>query len=319
MVNPGSSVFLFIGKDSYLKEKAVKDLTSSILKKSSKDLDSKVFYGGEAEAGEIIDQINTIPFFASKRLVVIKDLEKATSELRSRLAGYIKKPSKSTCLVLESADDSLLKEHADIAGHLKVKRFGEMTGHEIALWIKESFASKKKKVDADAVSVLKEMHGQNLSLLAQEIEKLIAFTGDKAEVGLSDVEELVGKSVVASTFDLADALGAKRAQEALRICHELVASGKKEYEIIGLLCWHFKRILKAKTLQSRGESEYRIASAVKISQKYCSDFFAQVAGFDMASIRSRIQMLLEADLDIKRTRFNQTLVLEVAIIRLCLG
>ena len=74
MVNTKASVFLFAGDDTYLKEKAIKDLTSSILDGSSKDLYYKVFYGGEVEPTEIIDQIDTIPFLARRRLVVLRGL-----------------------------------------------------------------------------------------------------------------------------------------------------------------------------------------------------------------------------------------------------
>jgi len=317
MVNPKSSVFLFIGDDSYLKEKAIKDLATSLPGDSPVPLDCKTFYGGEAEANEVIDTINTIPFLASKRLVIIKGLEKASSEFKARLAQYIRKPSKTACLVLESSDDSLLEEDGDLARHMNVRRFGEITGSEIGSRIKEFLAARDKKIEPDAISLLKEMHGQNLSSLMQELEKLSSFTGARASVKAADVEAVAGKSLVASTFDLADAIGSRKTEKALRICHDLITAGKKEYEIIGLLSWHFKRLLKAKTLKARGESDNRIAFAVRIGQKYAAGFFRQVAGLGMGQIKSGIRTLLAADLDIKRTRFDPTLVLEFAILRLC--
>jgi len=321
MVKQSPPVFLFIGNDSYLKEKAVKDLISSLPGTSSKDLDHKVFYGGEASQSEVLDHINAMPFLASRRLVVIKDLEKTSAEFMASLMNYMKNPSKSTCLILEASGDSILKEYAEIPKYASVKRFGELSGREVAAWINDFLTAMKKKMDADAAALLREMYGHNLLALTQELEKLAAFVGGRPEIRAGDVEEVVGKSLIASTFDLADAIGAKKTEKALRICRELLSAGKKEFEIIGLLCWHFKRLLKAKTLQSRGESDNRIAAGLRIGQKYWSGFFKQVSGLGIGQIKAGIRSLLEADLDIKRTRFDyarSNLVLEFAIIKLCL-
>jgi DNA polymerase III subunit delta len=320
MVNTKSPVFLFLGNDSYLKDKAIKDLVSSLPEGSSKDLDHKVFYGGEADPREVLDHINTIPFLASRRVVIIRDLEKTPSEFMSSLMNYIKKPLASTCLILEASGESILKEYADISDHARVQSFGEMSGREAIAWIRDFLAVRKKKITPDAATLLREMHGQNLLAMTQELEKLVSYTGERTEIGIRDVEEIVGKSMISSTFDLADAIGAKKADSALRICRELMTAGKKEYEIIGLLCWHFKRLLKAKTLQARGESDNRIAYGLRIGQKYWPGFFNQVGGLKASRIKAGLKALLEADLDIKRTRFDyahQSLVLEFLILKLC--
>jgi DNA polymerase-3 subunit delta len=320
MVNTKSPVFLFIGNDSYLKDKAIKDLVSSLPEGSSRDLDHKVFYGGEARPAEVLDCINALPFLASRRVVIIRDLEKTPSEFMSGLMRYIKKPLASTCLILEASGESVLKEYADLSVYARVQQFGEMSAREAAAFIKEFLAVRKKKIHPDAAALLREMHGQNLLVLTQELEKLVSYTGARLEIVVKDVEGIVGKSMISSTFDLADAIGAKKADAALRICSELMTAGKKEYEIIGLLCWHFKRLLKAKKLQASGESDNRIAYGLRIGQKYWPGFFKQVAGLKAGRIKAGIKALLEADLDIKRTRFDyahQSLVLEFLILKLC--
>jgi DNA polymerase-3 subunit delta len=320
MVNTKSPVFLFVGNDSFLKDKAIKDLVSSLPEGSSKEFDKKVFYGGEADPREVLDHINAVPFLASRRVVIIRDLEKTPSEFMSSLMNYIKKPLASTCLILEASGESVLKEFADISDRVSIRKFGEMNSREVIALIRDFLSGRKKKIHPDAAALLMEMHGQNILVLTQELEKLVSYTGERAEIGIRDAEEIVGKSMISSTFDLADAIGAKKADSALRICRELMTAGKKEYEIIGLLCWHFKRLLKAKTLQARGESDNRIAYGLGIRQKYWPGFFKQVAGLKASRIKTGIKVLLEADLHIKRTRFDyahQSLVLEFLILKLC--
>jgi len=319
MVKVEPSVFLFIGDENYLKEKALKDLSSSLLDSSSKELDYKIFYGGETDAKEILDYATTVPFLAAKKLIVIKEFEKLAQDSQARLIAYIKRPSKFTCLVLDTTNASVLDDFHSIRRYVNVLRFDELTDSQASTWIKRFLASRDKEIEKDALEILKELQGVNLLSMAQELEKLIAFVGERKVIKTSDVEDLVGKSLVRSVFDLAWAIGEKKTDEALRLASDLILTGKKTHEIVGLLYWHLKRLLRARILQSKGESDYSISNILRINRRNFNEFFKQVRSYDIAQIKSRIHILLEADLDIKTTKLDPTLLLEYAIIRLCLG
>lgn len=312
-----SSAFLFIGEDGYLKEKAIEDLASSLLDSSSRQLDYKIFYCPEADARSILEYATTIPFLAPKRVTVVKDVEKLSKEDISKLTAYLKNPSKSTCLVLESKDDSMLKEFSETG--LKVQRFDDLEGYELLSWVRQYVAKKGKSISEDAARELKELQGANLLSTAQELDKLIAFIGDRHEIETGDIEGLVGKSLIISAFDLTRSIESNRIDDAIRTVSDLMLGGKRPHEIIGLLCWHFTRILRAKVLLSRGESVSHISSILRVGRRYSDDFFQQVKRFTDSEIKSKIRGLLEADLDIKRTKFDPALILEFVIIRLCLS
>lgn len=319
MVDLRASVFLFVGRDSYSKEIAIKELSSSTLDNSSRSLDLKVFRGSHANAREILEHLSTIPFLAPQRLVVVKEFEKLPDEDRKRIVEYAKRPSKTACLVIDSKDESILDEFGQSRRHANVRVFGEPTGHDLAVWIKRFASSRGKKIDARAIESLKETGIQDLSRLSQELDKIASFTGARDTICPSDVEELLGKNLVASAFDLTNAIEENRADKAMKIVSDLLTGGKKHYEIIGLLSWHVKRLLKAKTLQLKGATDTYIANALRINSKYFGRFFKQVKNLKMTAIKSQMRVLLEADLDIKRSRLDPVLALECAIIRLCLG
>lgn len=319
MVSSKSSVFLFVGSENYLKEKALAELRSSLLDDSSKELDYKVFYGQDANVREILDYLTTFPFLASKKLVVIKDAEKLAQEEKNRIISYIEKPSKFTCLVLDAASDSMLDDLDAVMGHVTVARFDNLDDPALTSWIKKFLAARDKKIEDDAIDILKELQGTTLSYLVQELEKLTAFVGDAGTIKAGDVEEMVGASFVKSAFDIAWAIGERKADKALGLTSDLVGAGKKTHEIIGLVSWHLKRLLKAKKMQAQGQSDYSIGNLMRISRRHSKEFFKQVKAYEIDQIRSKMNTLLEADLDIKRTRFNPVQLLEVTIIRLCLG
>jgi DNA polymerase III subunit delta len=314
-----SPVIIFVGEDKYLKEKALKELSSSLLGDPPAGLDHKVFHGADAEIKEVLDYVNTVPFLADKRLAVIKDAENMPAELTAAILEYIKKPSKSTCLVLEVAGNAALKEYDEVIRQVSVRRFGKPADGDLLSWIRDFITARGKEIEANAAVILKELQGQDLLSLTQEMEKLVAYAGQRKKITVADVEEMVGRSLALSAFDITRAIDEKKVNDALRICSDLIKSGRKEHEIIGLLCWHLRRALKAKVMQARGNTDYQVALALRIGQRYQGEFFRQISGLKMSQVRSRIGMLLEADLDIKRSKIDPGLALEFAVIRLCLS
>jgi len=319
MVNTGTSVFLFVGTEKYLKERAISELRTRSLASSSGELDYKVLHGSDTSADEIINSAGTIPFFSSKRLIVVKDFDKLSKEDTSKILNYIKNPSQHTCLVIDSNDISILEDSPSIARYVKVLKFAPLSDNELSNWIKKYISAKGKTIEDNALDILKESKGADLLSLSRELDKLITFTGDRNSITGNDVESLVGKSVVASAFDIASAIGNRDASKAIGIINELTSSGKKPYEIIGILSWFFKRVLKAKLLLEAGDTESSVSQKLRISRKNAEEFFTHVHSFSIRDIESRMKILLDADLGIKRPKYNQSFVMEFAIIRLCLG
>lgn len=319
MVSSNPAAFLFAGSDDYSKEKALERLKADIAKGSPEDIDYRVFRGGESDPAEILGHIRTSPLFSEKRLVLIREFDLMGAEGVKLLAGALKDLPQSTCLVLEAEDDSILRPYPALARSLSVRMFGELKGPSLFSWANDFVSSAGgKTIDREAVLLLTELKGHLPIDLAGELEKLIAFTGDRKSIRPSDVEEVVGRSAVASAFDLGWEIGKKDASAALGIVSDLVRSGRKPHEIIGILSWHLKRVLKALAMRRGGMTDSEIIMELGIKRKDEDIFFKQLKTFDIKGVRSKMKALLSADLDIKRTRYDQGLVLEFAVIRLCL-
>ena len=312
-------VFLFVGKEKYLKERAINELCSRSLDSSSGELDYKVLHGSDTSADEIINSGKTMPFFSSKRLIVVKDFDKLSREDTSKVAAYIKNPNQHTCLIIDSDDASILEDEPSIARYARVLRFAPLSDNELSNWIKKYLSMQGKTIEDDALDILKESKGADLLALSRELDKLMTFIHKRKSITGDDVESLVGKSVVASAFDVASAIGDKNASKAISIVHELTLSGKKPYEIIGILSWFFKRVLKAKLLLDAGDTESSVGQKLRINRRSAEEFFTHVHSFSAQVLESKMKVLLDADLSIKRPRYSPALIMELAIIRLCLG
>ena len=319
MVRSNPAVFLFIGSDSYSKERAVELLGVDFSKGAPKDLEYKVFHGSDADPSDILDHIKTSPLFSEKRLILIRSAGQMNSDGMELLAGALKDLPQSTCLVFDFEDDSVLKEYPVLASTASIKMFGELKGEGLISWVESLVSSKSNKtIEKDAIHLLEELKGALPIDLVGELEKLMAFTGERKAITTSDVEELVGRSASASAFDLSWEIGKKDTSGALHLVSDLVGSGKRPHEIVGILSWHLKRVLRALVLRREGRPDHDIAREVRIRRDEFDIFFKQLGAFSIDGVKSKMEVLLSADLDIKRTRYDPGLVLEFAIIRLCL-
>jgi len=320
MVNSQSSVTLFIGNEGHLKEKAIKELGLSVLGEAlAKELDYKIFYGGETGTKEILDYVTTFPFSAPRRFVVIKDFEGFSEEDKSRLIEYIKNPSKTACLALDIKNNSILKDHPSIEEFVSIVTCDGLKGVGLSAWIRKNVSSSGKDIEDGAMEILEEMHGGNLASLTQEIDKLVSYVGQRQHIKINDVIDVVDKSIITSTFDLVWAIGQRDMAKSLQLANDLMSAGKKTHEIIGMLSWHFKRLVRARLLQAKGETNYSIVNILGIRKDKTKDFFRQMKSFDIGAVRQKMDLLLEADLDTKRSRLDPALTLEFIIMRLCLN
>ncbi len=321
MVKPNPAAFLFVGKDSYSKEEAIKKIAFSVLGPEAGGMDYKVFDGADAVLRDILDYVSTVPFSAPKRLAVIKNFGKFSKESRSRLIDYIKNPHKSACIILDCEDDSVIKEDPQILRYISLSRFGELAESQFHARASQilSSAGRGKEISSDAAMALKEIYADDMGSVSQELHKLASFAGERNRIEVSDVEALTGKNPNASAFDLTDAIEAGDVKAALSIVSELIISGKKHYEIIGLLYWQVKRLLKGRILLAKGESDTEIAAALKINRRYYDRFSKSLKASSESGIESKIGALLDADLAIKAGKYDPKIALEFAVIKLCLG
>lgn len=319
MVDTRPAVFLFIGEEKHLKDEAVDALKVSILDKSSADMDYSVFYGSDTTSREIIECARTPPFLSPKRLIVVKDFEKLPQEDRERLLDYADRPSESACMVLDMRDDSVVRDLPRASGHVVTRKFDPPDASHAASWIRKAAGLRGKKIDDGAAETLVELKGTGLSVLNEEVDKLAAYAGDREMVTLDDVEATVGRSFTGSAFDIIWAMGSRDAARAVRLVRDLALSGKKPQEIIGIISWHLNRLARARIMKDAGKTDYAIIAGLKISRRYAQDFLRQLDSLDLDGIGSRMETLLEADLNLKSSRFDQALVFETAIVRLCLG
>ena len=91
------------------------------------------------------------------------------------------------------------------------------------------------KLDNDAARELVDSLGGDMMMVANELEKLMLFVGEKKRITLGDVETLVLAAKQRSFYELTDAISARDRARALAVLDAILSSGDGEEAAIGHL------------------------------------------------------------------------------------
>ena len=314
-------IYLFTGDDDYLKREAVERLKKALLKnEGSEAFNFNAYIIGKCDIREVIDTLKSMPFLSEKRLVLLRGIDAAAKEEQEAIVKYAEKPSKNSCLVLESSRREFSGEfYREIVRHTREISFALPKGNRITGWIQKEVRTRAKTVRYDAVLLLKELKEGDIESLRCEIDKLVAYIGKRSVISREDVKTLVGSSASANVFEFVNALGRKDAKEALAIAEEMFRTKKAIPEILGMIGWQFRRIRKAQQLLSRGASGENASEKCNVPPFYMERFMKEIKSFTAGEVDRNIDHLVNADYSIKKGYLRPQDALELLIVKICAG
>ena len=119
--------------------------------------------------------------------------------------------------------------------------------------VSRKLATFGKKISPNAFSLLQSRTGNDMHLIAEAIEKIIAFVGDKTRVDDRDIETVIAQSSFENIFALTDALGRRSVSQALSSLHSVLESGEPPIKVNALIARQIRLTLQAKLLTEQGE------------------------------------------------------------------
>lgn len=121
----------------------------------------------------------------------------------------------------------------------------------IEAFIQSKLRADGKTMSADAVQAFRELVAPNLREIANELEKLFTYVGKRPEIAKEDVRAICSASRQAVIWELTDALGARRASQAIIALENLLDAGEPPIGVLMMLVAQFRLMLLAKDLMQR--------------------------------------------------------------------
>jgi DNA polymerase-3 subunit delta len=224
-------------------------------------------------------------------------------------------PETTTLIVLipdELKADSPLMQAA--RRHGKSHVFTKPSGTQLDDWVIRRARSQKRRVTPEAARMLVESLGDNLRMLAGEIDKLGTYVGEGHEIGAEDVRVLTPIARQSKVFDLTDALGRRDTATALALLHELLAQGESPFGIVALTAFQTRSLMQVKLLSDRGMPAHQIAATAGIAPFVVDKSLRLARRFTFAELETAHRTLLEIDTALKRSRMTPELALDLLVL-----
>jgi DNA polymerase-3 subunit delta len=311
-------VYYFSGEEKYLKTEALEKLKSLLIPKKEQVFNLDKVYAGKTPLDKILNLVQMHPLGFEKRLVVVNEVNKLNSRDKDLVLKHLNFIPDSTFLVFLSDKKDAKTKFATELKKLKVQvvEFNPLNSERVRFWILERIKFYGKSIEKDALELLHNLCGENLFDLAQQIEKLVLFIGDKSRIEMEDVEKVVGFSKIHNVFQLSNAVGEKDFLRSVEILKNLSLYGEKPGTMLFFLTRHWIRLLKIKNFQPRKQS-LSLASYLGVHPFYLKDYQKQKTNFTQRDLEKGILHLFKAECDLKTSRMPSDLVLEILIYNLC--
>jgi len=319
-------LYLLYGTESFLINETRQFIISHAISPDEVEFNISQYDLEETPIELAIEDAETLPFLGEKKIVVLKNpvfltAEKTKEKIEHHvkaLERYIESPSPFTVLIFianyEKLDDrkkitKLLKKHAVV---LEAKKFND---EEIKSWLKGLVKSYQLKISEEAAELLIGLIGPNLTMLANELEKISLFVDDE-EINEEVIYKVVSKSLEQNIFSLVDYVIKKDVKKAIELYQDLLKVNEDPIKILAILANQFRMIYQTKAYIEKGYSPQQIASYLKVHPYRIKIASQQAKLFKEQELLRVINELADADYDMKTGRGNKERILELILLKL---
>lgn len=308
------SIYLFYGEEDFLIAEAINCLKQNI---PNPGLNVETFDGRELSLEALSSALCTQPLLGGEKLVVVKDFRPAADE-QDKLISIIKGKPADIRVVFQAGNiDKRSKFYKLIDNDGEVvefRAFAPWEQAEAVAWITDRVKAEGKSIDDEAARLLYEICGNNLRLLANEIEKIVTFIGQRTIIGEADVLALASAGET-SAFVLLDALREKQLERTLAVFQILLKNKEDLFQLLGLITTQYRLMLQIKSLD-RETDPNKIARMVGGSPFFVKKCRQGLERFSLAELKKNLELLLETGIKLKSGQ-QPAVVFELMLTALC--
>ncbi len=220
-------VYWLQGEEEYYIDQLVNYAEHQLLSEAEAEFNLTVFYGRDADWAAVMNACKRYPMFAEKQVVLLKEAQHM-KEI-DKLESYIAAPLSSTIFIVAfkgKGVDKRTKLHKLITTDAELFNSEKIKEYKIQEWIAELVQSKGYSIQPKCVALLEEHIGNDLSRIANEIDKLSLNMAGKKKIEEDDIEKYIGISKEYNVFELQDAIAKKDLVKAIKIINYFESNPK---------------------------------------------------------------------------------------------
>ena len=297
-------IYFFHGEEAYYIDIAVKALENDVLTEDEKAFNQTVVYGKDTNYNEILSLAKQYPMMGDKQLIIVKEAQdlKFNDEETKILEKYVENPVESTILVFAHKHkkvDSRKKVFKTLDKAKMLFHSEPVKDYNLAKWIDDEARNLQLKLAPGISQLLADYLGNDLSRIANELNKMKLVLKDGEVLDGKLVETHIGISKEFNVFELQKALGKKDANTAFKIAYYMGKNPKTNPIVmtIGNLYNFFSNVVLYHTVSH--QSPPTIASELGINPYFVKDYAEAARLYPLKFATRIISVLREIDLKSK--------------------
>lgn len=305
-------ILIFHGPEEYVKDRTLEALKAKLVAPDMESLNYDLMDSERANAADIRRAVETLPFMAEQRLIVVRDYAMLTSSTRGsgldsraeneELERLCARFPETTVLVflMRAALDTTKAAFKLLVRKAEVVDFGRLSEDEVLSQIARMCKRNDCAVSRDDARFLMQFAGNDLEMLSHEIDKACAWAGPGANLTRAAIEAVCVQTQEYKVFSLIDDLYAGRGGEAMRKLRPLMADGDGGPGALLSLIERQARLMAAVKAQGKGADNRALAQNLGV-QPFALDNAARAAArWSGAALARVIALCARADEQIKQ-------------------
>ncbi|MFZ5863592.1 MAG: DNA polymerase III subunit delta [Nitrospirota bacterium] len=310
-------LYLIVGEESWLADEALAALRRYAAPPDDL-MNSHVFSGVETAAEDLVAVAQTLPAFATRRFIVLRDAERlASSDL---LTAYCDDPATTTCLVFITAKLDRRKSWAGaLAKRAVTVACDPLKPAALRTWLQREASARGFRLNDEALAYLLARADGSMRALSQDLETLtVSHRGATGPLTTDELSVLSPGEAAVSVFDWAHAVAMGNPGDAIGATRRLLHD-EAPLLMLSILAGQWRKMLRYRALIESGTAASAAAGALGLPP------FAATRVADAAKRRSSTRLIagltwcLETDAAIKGGALQPTLAMERLVSALCEG
>lgn len=302
-------VYLFHGEEPYYIDLFSNYIEEKLLSEAEKGFNQTVLYGRDTDVVTLLNAAKRFPMMSEYQLVLVKEAqdmkwskEPEEKKIMDPFLAYLEKPLPSTVLVF-------CYKHAKFDKRKKIYKAIEKNGvvfesptiyeNKVPAWIEDFAREKAYRINPRAAVLIAEYLGNDLSKIANELEKLMLNLAKGSEISVDEVQKNIGISKEYNVFELQAALAKRDVMKANQIISYFGSNPRANpiQMVLGALNTWFTKILKYHYVEDR--TPQNIARELGVNPFFVKDYDLAARTFNLTRTFEVISYLREYDLKTK--------------------
>ena len=334
--------YVFVGDEVFFRKRCREAILQHLVPAEVRELSLYDMDLTEVELREVLDRARTPSLMSPVQVFFVRGVNTLYGrgkhdEEFAAIDEYFKNPNPDALLIfvadhisipadvrrMELTDKERYERIRETLGEfVPVLEFARVEEADAVKWAIHTASAQAVKLESDAARELVDSLGGDMMMVANELEKLVLFVGEKKRITLGDVETLVLAAKQRSFYELTDAISARDCARALAVLDAILSAGEGEEAAIGHLYMLARTFRQMLVILERNVRDSRalwqaLWQGFRIPPFAAEDVIRQARRYkSRRELTSAIRRVARADLALRSNPPSKRLVLENLVLDL---